>query len=77
MPRNRFMLTSHCRLRTLRTLFYFYCEGDRPTGIRREKGYTSPLKTHHHDKHRGEANVAQFVYTMHRVGKVVPPKVIF
>lgn len=27
----------------------------------------------HHYK-RGEVHVAQFVYTMHRVGKVVPPK---
>ncbi|SUH39882.1 ABC transporter [Salmonella enterica subsp. enterica] len=29
---------------------------------------------HHHDKHRGEVQRGSFVYTMHRVGKVVPPK---
>jgi hypothetical protein len=56
-------------------------------GLKREKGYTSPLKTIHYptQNHSGciklnesikeaKSNVAQFVYTMHRVGKVVPPK---
>ncbi len=53
MPRNRFMLTSHCRLRHVTDTFLLL-RGDRLAGIRQETGYTSPLKTHHHDKHRGE-----------------------
>ena len=43
-------------------------------GLGREKGYTSGLLTILITIKEAKSNVAQFVYTMHRVGKVVPPK---
>lgn len=43
-------------------------------GLGREKGYTSRLKFILITIKEAKSNVAQFVYTMHRVGKVVPPK---
>ncbi len=68
------MLTSHCRLRHVTDTFLLFCEGDRPTGIRRGKRLHFAFETHHHDKHRGEVQRGSIRLYMHRVGKVVPPK---
>ncbi len=77
MPRNRFMLPVIDVYATLRTLFYFYREGVDRLGLDKETGYTSPLKTHHTINIEAKSNVAQFVYTMHRVAKLFRRNVIF
>ena len=72
------MLTSIPQRATSWTLFTFLARFNTPDvprlGLGREKGYTSRLKFILITIKEAKSNVAQFVYTMHRVGKVVPPK---
>ena len=77
MPRNALMLTAQLVTRHVAHTFLPFWRDlthlARLAGIKQRKRLHSAVEYHSHYK-EAKSNVAQFVYTMHRVGKVVPPK---